>query len=336
VDDTGKLAGITVLSQTGDRAGGVLNVPLTTVPELTKVPLDKTFADAGQAGIVAAVQGLLGVGMEQVQVTDPTQWASLLAPVGPLAVTNPEAVDVPGVGSFPKGPITLEPGQVGAFLGAPSPSGDDQNRLRRNDAFWQALFTRLAGQPVQLPGEADQGLTKFLPGLAKTQVAVETLPVTPVPTPDRRGVLFVPDAAATQALVGRLIPFPIEATPGGRVKTRILDGTGQLDHGVGAAPALVRAGGQITGIGNAANFNYPTTQVIYYDDARREAADALRAALGVGELVKSADPTHDVDVTVILGRDYASRPAPSNDTVVTSPPTGLGTVPVTTRGGTGG
>lgn len=331
VDEAGKLAGLTVLSQTSETVGGVVFIPVTTVPKAGTAPFEKTFADSGQAALVTAVQELLGAGMQDVQVIDASQWSSLLQGVGPLQFMNPEAVDVAGIGLFPKGPILLEPVAVGGYLATPSPSGDDLNRLRRNEAFWTALVAKLGSSPVQLPGETDKGLTLFLPLLAKGQVAIETLAVRPVPTADRKGTLFL--AEDPQAQMAKLIPFPVEATPGSRVKTRVLDGTGKLKHGVGATPALVKAGGQITGIGNASNFDYKITQVIFYDDAQKQAAEKLLTALGVGELAKSADPTHDVDITVILGADYAARPAPVDETVITSPSEVVGTVTVTVKGG---
>ncbi len=333
VDDTGQLAGLTVASQTSDKVGGVVFIPVTTVPAEGKAPLSRVFADSGQSALVSAVQALLGAGMQEVQVIDANQWASLLTNVGPLSFVASETIDVPGVGTFPKGPIVLEPSAVGGYLATPSLSGDDLSRLHRNEEFWNALIVKLATGPVELRGDTEAGLTHFLPALAKAQVAVEALSVKPVPTLDRKGTLYLaPDA---QAQIARIIPFPIEATPGSRLRTRVLDGTGKLEHGVGATPALVAAGAQISGIGNAAGFDVKTTQVIFYEDTQRPAAEKLLAALGVGELAKSADPVHDVDVTVILGGDYAAKPPSSQQTVITSPPQNLGTVPVTIKGGTG-
>ncbi|MBI2703672.1 MAG: LytR C-terminal domain-containing protein [Actinobacteria bacterium] len=332
VDDAGKLSGLTVLSQTGETVGGVILIPPATVPGVGKAPLDKVFAESGQTALTASVQELVGAGMGDVQVIDASQWTSLLTAVGALQFNNPEVVDVAGVGMFPKGEITLEPGDAGAYLAAPAANGDDLNRLRRNEVFWRALLGKLGSSPVTLPGDAEKGLTRFLPGLASAQVGVETIPVQPVPTPDRKAALYLPDVEGVAALSSKVIPFPIEVTPGARASTRILDGTGRLANGVGAAPALVKAGGQITGIGNAATFDYKTTQIIFYEDAKKDAADKMRLALGVGELAKSSDPTHEVDVVVILGADYAATPA-SNDTVLTTPPSVVGTVPVTSAGG---
>ena len=128
-----------------------------------------------------------------------------------------------------------------------------------------------------------------------------------------------------QALVAQLIPFPVSPIPGARLRVRILDGTGTLSHGVNAAPLLVKGGGQIDAVGNAMRFDYATTQLVYHDDEQRAAVEKLRAALGVGELVKTERGNDNADVTVILGKDFAASPAASKSSVLTPPPPAVGT-----------
>jgi len=233
---------------------------------------------------------------------------------------------------YPRGLVALQPTDVAPYLGTTTAGSNDLNRLVRHEAFWRAWLAKVAQTGAAVPGESGKGLARFVPALAKAQTDIKTLPVTTIPTPDNSGQLYLPVDGEVKALVSRLIPFPVEAVPGGRPKVRILDGTGRLDHGVAAAPALVSAGGQITAVGNAANFDYKTTQVIYYDDAQQAAATQLRDALGVGEVVKSSQPTHDVDMIVILGTDYAAKPVAQRGTVVTTPPEIIGTVPITQGG----
>jgi hypothetical protein len=147
--------------------------------------------------------------------------------------------------------------------------------------------------------------------------------------------LFQPVPDQLTALISKLIPFPTEASAGTRPKVRILDGTGKLSHGVSAAPALVRGGGQIVAVGNASSFNYGQTQLVYSDDSQKDAVDKLAASLGIGQVVKSDQQNNDVDVTVILGSDYSPTTAHGGDTVITTPPTNIGTVTVTSGVGGG-
>jgi hypothetical protein len=46
------------------------------------------------------------------------------------------------------------------------------------------------------------------------------------------------------------------------------------------------------------------TQVIYYDPDERAMAEKVRAALGVGVLVRNRTQTDVVDVTVVVGKDF--------------------------------
>ena len=119
--------------------------------------------------------------------------------------------------------------------------------------------------------------------------------------------------------MARLIPFPIGAPPGSRIRIELLDGTGELDHGVVAAPVLVQANGQIDLVGNAAGFGQPTTKLEYRDEARRAEVDRLREALGVGEVVATNDPGGTADVTITLGQDYVTS---GRRTAGTTPTTG--------------
>jgi hypothetical protein len=101
----------------------------------------------------------------------------------------------------------------------------------------------------------------------------------------------------------------------------VLDGTGSLDHGLGAAVVLAANGAQIDKVGNAPEFGRGTTQFIYYDEAVRSRVERMRDALGVGELVKSDELNVAVDVIVVLGEDYATADTGgSPDTATLTPP----------------
>ena len=110
-------------------------------------------------------------------------------------------------------------------------------------------------------------------------------------------------------VVARAVPFPAAAPPGSRPRLRVLDGTGQLDHGVTAAVSLAAAGAQVDGIGNASNFKVPTTQIIITSEDQRANAEIMRKALGAGDTVMSNDTSDSVDITIILGADALNLPA---------------------------
>lgn len=342
VDENGIANSLTVMSLTGEGAGGMIFIPLTTfldLPDLGKLPLNKV-AEHGADALQKGVEGVLRTGMAEVRIVSAQDWTELVTPVGSVQLDNPDAVTVPDVKGtakviFPKGKITLAPTDVATYLATTNPGENDLNRLVRHKAFWQAWLSQVgtSHDPGVVPGETKSGLGRFVRTLADDRVEFFPLPVEGGPIPGSDVIVYRPLPDQIEALVARLVPFPVGAPAGARLRVRILDGTGTLDRGVKAAPALVEGGGEIDQLGNADSFGVATTKLTYYDDSRRDEVDKLRAALGVGEVVKGADQSGVVDVTVILGTDFLNAP-PRPQTSVTAVPSG--TVTTTIVGVSGG
>jgi hypothetical protein len=341
-DAEGRANSLTVLSLTGDGAGGLLFIPMTTVvdlPELGSPPMTVIAEKKGLEGLQLAVEAVVGAGMQDVVVVTPAQWADLVAPVGGLTLRNPDDVTaLTETGQkkivFAKGTITLESQDVGSYLATVSPGESDLNRLVRHDAFWSAWLRKVgtSNDDNVVPGERESGLGRFVRALAADRVEQYPLPVQAAAIPGTDATLYLPIEGQVGALVAKLIPFPVGAPPGARPRVRLLDGVGTLEHGLKAAPLVVDGGGQIDQIGNADAFDVAVTQLIYIDDARKADAEKLRASLGVGEVVKGTTGGTATDVTVILGKDFAAQP-PRSLTVTTSP-TGTATTTIVgvTRG----
>lgn len=317
-DEAGVANGLTVMSLTGEGSGGMMFIPMTTVLELPgigNIPLDAAAERAGLEGLQKAVEGVLGVGMAEVAVLDPQGWADLVAPLGSLEVVNPDDVKVAGAGGekvvvYPKGTITLTPADVAPYLETLSPGENDLNRLVRHQAFWEAWLRKVgtSDDPNVVPGESSSGLGRFVRELAADRVDMAPLPVKSASIPGSDLAVYLPVTDQVTSLVARLIPFPIGSPPGARPRVRLLDGTGTLDHGLGAVGTVVAAGGQVDQIGNADTFGAATTTIQYQDDARLPEVERLRAALGVGDIVKISSELPAIDVTIILGADYAAQP----------------------------
>jgi hypothetical protein len=327
-DATGVANGLTVMSLTGEDSGGVIFIPMTTVLELAgigNIPLDAAAARAGLEGLQKAVEGVLGVGMAEVAVVDPQGWADLVAPLGSLEVENPDDVKVAGPGGektilFPKGTITLTPADVPVYLETLSPGENDLNRLVRHQAFWEAWLRKVgtSDDPAVVPGESSSGLGRFVRELATDRVDMGPLPVKGASIPGSDLAVYLPVDEQVTSLVAKVVPFPIGAPPGARPRVRLLDGTGTLDHGLGAVGTVVAAGGQVDQIGNADAFGAAVTTFQYSDDARLPEVERLQAAFGVGEIVKMGSELPAIDVTVILGADYAAQPPPTLAPVTTA------------------
>ncbi len=327
-DIDGTPSALTVLSLTGEDSGGMIFIPTTTVlavPGVGNVPLDAAFERAGIDGLQKAVEGLLAVGMDQVAVVDPDGWADLVTPLGSVEVTNPDDVKVIGAGGarvvrFAKGAIAIGPDDVAPYLATVSPGENGVNQLVRQQAFWEAWLRAVAASPdpAVVPGETTSGLGSFVRALAADRVEMAPLPVTSASIPGSDLAVYLPVPEQVGVLVARLIPFPVGAPPGARPRVRVLDGAGTLDHGLGAVGSVVAAGGQVDQIGNADEFGHATTELVYSDDAQLEDVDRLRAAIGIGELVKVPQGQTAIDVTITLGADYAAQPPPSLAPVTTA------------------
>ena len=318
VDEAGQLDSVAVLALSGEGSGSVVMVSAATVmgvPGVGSVPLGIVYGTGGADLLREGVQGILGVGLTEIEVVEPSTWAGLVRPVAPLQVSNPDPVSTPNAFGqseplFPQGAIDLPASQVWSYLSGRNAGESDLNRLVRVEAFWRAWIAKIAASPDDpgiVPGETESGLGRFVRGLAQGQLDATILPVRPVQL-DSGDSVYEPETAEVQGLVVRVVPFPA-GPEGARARMTVLDGTGTLDHGLGAAVVFAANGGQIDKVGNAPEFGVTTTQFVYYDDAALSRVERMRDAIGVGEIIKSEELNAAVDVTVVLGEDYVlARP----------------------------
>lgn len=313
VDESGDLDAVTVLSLTGEGNGAVVQIPGGTVLEVPvygPLPLGVLYGEAGDDKLErlrTSVESLLGVGIPEIDLVEPDEWSALVAPVAPLPINNPdEVVSSGGSILFPRAAIDVPASEVWTYLSTQNPNENDLNRMVRVEAFWKAWLARVATDPTGagvIPGEVDSGLGRFVRGLAQGQATVVTLPLVGEAIGDDADAVFRPQPDEVRSLMKEVVPFPA-GPEGTRVRVTVLDGTGRLDHGVGAAVLLAAAGGQIDKVGNAQSFDVTTTQITFYTEINRPRVEALRDALGVGEIVLSDELNSAVDVTVVLGEDY--------------------------------
>lgn len=346
----GELASVAALSVVGPGAGAVIVIsPQTT---LAPVSPDQTLAqawlDGGAQAVAVGAETILNAAATDVRLIDAQQWASLLEPVGPLVINNPDTLvasvvalstnvadgdEDPDEGpagvseganagpvTFDVGVLELDPNEVAAYLGASVPGESDLNRMFRQQLVWAAWLEAVGGaldNPGVVPGETGTGLGYFVRTLAAAEVELAALPVEPQPDPASGATRFVPLNNDVAAMVSRLIPFPVGASPQSRQRIRILDGTGKLANGLPAAPPLVKAGAEVATVGNAKAFDYRVTQFIVSPDARPEAVTQIVEAFRpqspvagqgapVGEVVATGDSGSAIDVTVILGEDVVA------------------------------
>lgn len=298
------VASTLLLADELDPGGDLLHVPpgtMVEVPALGLVPLREAAAQSPDLA-VAAVENLLGVRVVDVAVLGPAELEQALRPVGSIEVDLPAEVEQ-RVGdrittAFPPGRQRVSPAQ--AFDVLALPGGTDLDRLVRHQALWDGWLAALAGDPsARPPRTVLGGVADRLSRLAGGPVGHHVLPVAAV---DADGGLYRVDEDGLGRLLGRLLPSAPD--PASRIDVRVLNGTGAPGVGQALVGPLVDAGARIALTGNADRFDHEVTQVVYYDDAARDAAERVRAALGVGEVVKSRARIGVVDVTVVVGRDF--------------------------------
>ena len=301
----GELVGAALLAlEPGDVGGSVVVVPpATAVPGAEGgATLAEVYGDEGAEAAARSLGLVVTVAVTEHVELDDDLWAQLVEPAGAVELRLDQAI-----GRWDAGEVTLEPADVGPFLAARSDTESDLARLERQQAFWSAWLPLVEGGGEDaLPGEASSGIGRFVRGVAHGDTVVG-LPVGRDDTADE--VRFVPDAALLGDLVAQVVPYPTSPEPGGRVRVRLLSGTGDADQAAAAARALVAGGAEIVIVGNAPAFDVAETTLVATDPDRQVLAEWLQANAVDGQIEQAADgldgipPDEEIDVTVILGQD---------------------------------
>lgn len=117
---------------------------------------------------------------------------------------------------------------------------------------------------------------------------------------------------AATAYLGRRFPEagaaenPSRSAPRERVRVEVLNAGGVAGVARDVRNLLQDEGFDVVQFGNASTFDRDTTVVIDRS-GREELAEAVANALGIRNVLVEPDPNLFVDVTVLLGRDWASR-----------------------------
>ena len=320
VDGDGALSWVTVVSLGGpaEEGGAVLFVPPATrtrLPDLGSVTIAEAWVEDGQTGLANATGEVLGAGFSEVVVLEPARVVELLAPASPLPlVINDE---LPG---FYAGDRDLSADEVADLLGLRVEGESDLARLARHEDIWRSWLAAVAAStdPDVVPGERSSGMGRYVRGLAAGAVSFDTIPVDAIEPPeddddddddeDEVPEEFEANEDAVHALVADRIPFPVAPRPGERLRVRVLDGVGVDGLALRAARDIVRAGGQVTVIGNADRFDAETSRFVYFDANLTAEVQEVAEGFGIDDIQRNDGPNPNdlVDLTVVVGRDVAA------------------------------
>ena len=101
--------------------------------------------------------------------------------------------------------------------------------------------------------------------------------------------------------------FAVPGEQGRRIVVEVLNTTGRLGLARTATRVLRQAGVDVVSYGNAAAPEHPDSTRILVRRGERAAGERVRRALQVGTVVMAPDSTRLVDVSVLLGADFAGR-----------------------------
>ena len=218
----GAITAVSVLAPGSGDDGNLIMVPPGTMTELPSYGLDAvshSFQLGGAPLLRAALENLLGVNLERIDVIDDAQLAALVAPAGALSVRVPtqvEQVEPSGKVTvlWPAGDTQLAPADVPRFL-AVRGQQNDLARLVRHYAFWTTWLARLHTDPTLLPQLAGlEHVTSAIAALAKGAVQFSTLPVEAL---DGGGEIRSTECVKWSSTTCWSLPFPA----GSRSVTRV-------------------------------------------------------------------------------------------------------------------
>ncbi len=340
-DDQGVPVVATILAPAPGGSGGtVVVVPLGTEtngasgrPER----LDADVATAGLDGLVAHVEGLLGITLAGSARLTPGELAIAVGTLTPVDVRLVDAVrsvrpDGSEVVVVPAGLQTLSAAAAAAALTA---RGDESELVRIDRAveLWAALLPVVArpaaaGSVAPGTGAPASALVAALGVLARGRTVVRSVSVTPASTAPDEPERFTPDTVGLRLLMAQVVPAavsPAEAT----VRLRVRNPSGDESVAYYVVGRLLAAGAAVVLVDDTAG-GVPATSALTYADPVL-AAPVAEAVAGLGPvgLVTTDERIDGIDATMTVGADVvaaARRVAPTTS----APPTSTSTVASTT------
>ena len=306
--------------------GAAVLVPPQVLVEVAgtgSVPFGRALAAEPPAAVRDALSDLMGVTIDDTWVLAGPTLAALVDALGGVSVEVDVPVTQGATVLLSPGPQVATGAQALALLSFSAAGEQEQARLARLQEVLDGLVNALPATPAELTtvlrglGELSR-TSADLPALAGLLVGLASddeqgrLQYDVLPVVDQQAggdvVSFRTDAAATTALVGRLLAGSVpEGVREGGNRVLVLNGVGTPGLGESVRGKLVGAGLVFAGSDNAPTFDYAKTQVLVPERTAEGQAlgERVAKALGLPALqIGSQDFGTSADVIVIVGRDY--------------------------------
>lgn len=311
-----------------------VSVPATVRVELSdgqSHPLSEARAVGGDAELIRAVAGLLGVDIAHFARTDAEGIAKLVDIVGGVAVELDQEVDDPRAGTqvLKAGQVTLDGDEAITLLRAANYADPYLTQAKMRALFTVNLAERASsGEGLSFASVVADGAPFVSTDWSSSQIIalgdvlrpVEDVTVYATVVPGRA---VATDGGSTVYEVSEDdLAAMMEAVRAGNAPESAAGNVANVDrslvtvevrNGSGIQGAAARCGEllesdgyQVEKVGNVDDATvYPETMVIYKDAAFEVAAKAVVSDLSSGRVVNGGDfYTFDTDILVIIGQDW--------------------------------
>ena len=306
---------IALAGREGSR-GSVLLIPGATqldVPALGVGTLNEVPVEDNAARLANSVENVLGVKVSRTVLVDDAGLTAILGPAAPISITLSAAVDLlDHPVKYQVGAQAVSAAQASELLSGLQ-SVNELDRLVTASAVMSGWLDRLRDPAIgkrTLALQAD--LAPLVAAAAAPEHRLDTLAVDSISTGG--GERFAVREADLADYAKRAFPAARLGTAGIRPRVEILNGTGALGVAQAVANQVVPAGGKVTLTENVPGFGVPTTQVVYYSDQWKSAAQRLLTGMGCGSLRKAGKEIGIADVTIVVGSDCPAYGRPGDGT----------------------
>lgn len=298
----------------------------------------------GPEGLIKAIKGLTGAQVTHYVAVDFNGFKDIVDAMGGVWLDVPELIVDKKAANYDPKSYVVEPGMQKldgphalTFVRSRNFPEGDIARIRNQQLFLRALGkqTLKLGNVFKAKGIIDavarnaetslkitemMSLTADLMKMQENSFETVTLPGEPKYVGQVSYV--IPDDEAIEELMARIaagesVMATASAESTGTVKPSMVtvavrNGVGVAGIAAECAGALEKAGFRIQEVGNAGQFVYDRTLIVYAKDKRKAAV--VRESLGTGDIVESRGMyAFKTDVLVVVGKDWRSSASGSGD-----------------------
>ncbi|MGI6106121.1 MAG: LCP family protein [Raoultibacter sp.] len=287
--------------------------------------------EGGDAALIKTVSSFAGVDISHIVKSDNERFVQLVDALGGIEVNVEEEVDDPNAGSvyIEEGVQTLNGEEALTLSRATNLSTGGQMQSENQckillalakdvlEADGFSLFTEIDSIADKFETDCDfssiQSLVEAFKGIEDSHIYVARVPGYSTISANTNIRYFVPDEAAFASMMEQMdagqapvdVSSQTQSVDPASFDITVRNGSGVAGGATQVAEVLTTQGYQIKETGNADQYVYEETLVIYAADDMRNAAESVVSSLGIGRAVPSNSfYTFESGVLVVVGKDW--------------------------------